>query len=71
MTASARWPSMKQLENANHSNSPLVVSLEEQEVLCSNCYDTIPMREVDTHSESCFKEELKSIRLSLNHRYTT
>lgn len=32
------------------------ISLEEQEVLCSNCYETIPMSIVDSHSAMCFKE---------------
>jgi hypothetical protein len=27
--------------------------LEEQEVLCSNCYETIPMAIVDEHSLHC------------------
>lgn len=33
------------------------ISLEDQEVLCSNCYETIPMLQVDTHSVTCFKEQ--------------
>jgi len=33
------------------------ISVEEQEVLCSNCYDTIPMNAVDSHSNLCFRNE--------------
>ena len=40
--------------------------IEEQEVLCSNCYETIPMNSVDLHSASCIKESaLQSARRSM------
>ena len=40
--------------------------IEEHEVLCSNCYETIPMNEVDTHSASCIKDSaLPSARRSI------
>ena len=41
------------------------INLEDQEVLCSNCYETIPMHHVDKHSTTCFKDE-PSFRLSQN-----
>ena len=31
--------------------------MEDQEVLCSNCFETIPMTLVDEHSTTCFKDE--------------
>ena len=33
------------------------INLEDQEVLCSNCYETIPMNHVDKHSTTCFNDE--------------
>ena len=39
------------------------INLEDQEVLCSKCYETIPMNLVDTHSTTCFIEE-PSFRMS-------
>ena len=32
------------------------INLEDQEVLCSNCYETIPMSAVDKHSAVCHVE---------------
>ena len=31
----------------------LPISFEDQEILCSNCYETIPMALVDKHSIEC------------------
>ena len=45
---------------------PLLVpiSLEEQEVMCSNCFETIPMHHVDAHSQSCTVLTRPSVRPS-------
>ena len=32
------------------------VELSLQEVLCQNCFDTIPMTQVDNHSRTCTKQ---------------
>ena len=44
------------------------MSLEEQEVLCSNCFETVTMSQVDMHSSTCFKG---SELTSRSHRYVT
>lgn len=43
-------------------NQPLhlPISLDDQEVLCSNCYETIHFNTVNQHSETCFKEQKKA-----------
>jgi hypothetical protein len=41
------------------------ISLEEQEVLCSNCYETIPMQKVDKHSQTCVTQTRPPSRASL------
>lgn len=46
-----------------HKKIVMPINLEDQEVLCSNCYETIPMSFVDKHSTTCFKDE-PSFRLS-------
>ena len=53
------WMSVKE--------KPIVpVNIDDQEVLCSNCYETIPMSAVDLHSTTCFKDE-PNLRASQVH----
>jgi len=33
------------------------ISVEEQEVMCYNCYDTVKMNSVDSHSSLCFRRD--------------
>ena len=44
------------------------INLEDQEVLCSKCYETIPMNLVDTHSITCFIEEPSFRQSTAQHR---
>ena len=46
-------------DKKEHKNKDAVlvnINFEDQDVLCSNCYETIPMTLVDSHSMSCVKE---------------
>jgi len=45
------------------------INIEEQEVLCQNCYEMIAMTSVDTHSLTCFRNET-SLRPSQAGDYT-
>ena len=42
--------------------------MEDQEVLCSNCFETLAMDQVDFHSTTCFKGTEFTSR---SHRYVT
>ena len=50
------------LQQLRHDKIIMPINLEDQEVLCSNCYETIPMSLVDKHSTTCQVDELPSFR---------
>ena len=50
-------------QQERHEKIVMPINLEDQEVLCSKCYETIPMNLVDSHSATCFIEE-PSFRMS-------
>ena len=58
--------SQQQNQRAKQEQPIKSINIDDQEVLCSNCYDTIPMASVDEHSTTCFKDE-PSFRQTMNH----